>query len=481
MILDAVKGIGISFERRLSMSWLPFASAASKRNTPRPERKARPVLEGLEDRCLLAYALTDLGTLGGIASYAYGINDAGTVVGSSMVTGFRYSHAYTYSGGAMTDLGVLKNLGLFSKAEDINSSGHIVGSSNYTTGSSSLYHAFVYKNNTMTDIGSLGGPISFGTGINSGGFVSGYGNYSGGSIEKFHAFKWDPNTNQKTDLGTLGGDDSRAYDINDAGTVVGVSTTGSQSHAFYHNGTSMIDIGVLPGFEVGSEARAVNNVGLAVGGSYGFFGVHNTVLWHGFIYDPVSNQMTDLGNLGQGGNWSFAYDINDLGQVVGSANTTFGDSPRHAWVWQSGVMKDLNTEIPQGTGWVLTEAYGINNNGQIVGYGFKDGKIRGFMLTPTASAAAEGSGRAKLDPATAKALRAQAVLERSLSATRVETSQRVGASTPLIAEVSPAKVATTEYSTTVVTTTARLNTSDNGSALTTVQLDVSAVLNSPMA
>ncbi len=48
----------------------------------------------------------DLGTLGGPSSYAEGINSSGTIVGFSYTSGGNY-HAFSYSGGVMTDLGTL--------------------------------------------------------------------------------------------------------------------------------------------------------------------------------------------------------------------------------------------------------------------------------------------------------------------------------------------------------------------------------------
>ncbi len=48
-------------------------------------------------------------------------------------------------------------------------------------------------------------------------------------------------------------------------------------------------------------------------------------------------------------------------------------------------MADLNTLIPRDSGWVLLSANDINNRGQIVGYGRRNGQKRAFLLTPLRS------------------------------------------------------------------------------------------------
>jgi len=59
----------------------------------------------------------------------------------------------------------------------------------------------------------------------------------------------------------------------------------------------------------------------------------------------------------------------------------------HAIMWYinskgHAVTLDLNTLLPSGSGWVLTQATGINSSGQIVGIGTFNGAKRVFLLDP---------------------------------------------------------------------------------------------------
>lgn len=169
---------------------------------------------------------------------------------------------------------------------------------------------------------------------------------------------------------------SQACAINNRGTVVGLRVaSGQPGHAVVWIGGHETDLGV-------GQAMAVNDLG-QVAGSRGpildkksRYGTFHACLWTG-------GKEVDLGVL-PGGSYSTAIGMNDRAQVVGDAERTLpkGNRLPLAFLWQGGHIYDLNTLIPNGSGWVLQTACSINNRGQIVGTGLYRGKKRGFLLTP---------------------------------------------------------------------------------------------------
>ncbi len=234
---------------------------------------------------------------------------------------------------------------------------------------------------------------------------------------QYHAVAFDPRTSANTDLGTLGGNWSAAYDASNE-LIVGASRIAGNARmrAFqYANGTMTavpVDLGgdsVARGISgandiVGYACTAGNascrpfllssgvttflgptnrtgvanrvNTNLDVIGSISIAAGVATA--HAFLYR--NGVFTDLGTLG--GASSDARGLNELGDVVGTAQNAAGQ-PR-AFLLRNGEtqMIDLNTLLAPGTGWVLESAAGISEGGQIVGYGSLNGKRRAFLLTP---------------------------------------------------------------------------------------------------
>jgi len=97
----------------------------------------------------------------------------------------------------------------------------------------------------------------------------------------------------------------------------------------------------------------------------------------GFIWK--NGARTVFGTLGGPG--STARAINIYGQVAGFSDTSSTSGSYNAFLWESATgLRNLNFIAgPDGItaaslGWVLTTAYGINDNGQIVGRGVKTGE-----------------------------------------------------------------------------------------------------------
>lgn len=326
------------------------------------------------------YTITDLGTPPGYAStYVTDINDMGQVVGQAYTADGSVIHAFMWQNGVFEDLGTLG--GSKSWANGINNAGQVVGGS-YTTDN---WHAYIWQNGVFIDLGVGGDAYD----INNAGQVVGIG-----------AFLWQNGI--ASSLGSLGGSYRVAYGINDLGRVVGYSETvqiGYPDHAFlWHSGVSggvMWDLGTLGSYE-NSCAYAINNAGQVVGRTWTDRIPINAAdgrafLWRGGI-------MQSLGTLGGGDievwvpnkaivhyETSTAYDINELGQVVGTSTTSlslYNYPVKHAFIWENGVMMDLNSLIAPSAGWILTGARGINNSGQIIGTGLFNWTQRDFLLTP---------------------------------------------------------------------------------------------------
>lgn len=303
-----------------------------------------------------SYRFTDLGTLGGLNSIAYSINDAGNIVGSSNIAGDAAMHATAWSGTTARDLGTLG--GSDSYAYAINNAGQIAGASELTGNVAT--HAVFWGGSAPIDLGTLGGTNSYAYGINDAGRIVGSSSVAGSGSA--HATLW--NGARATDLGAVPGSvGSYARSINDAGQIAGGSVFGGAgtfaNRATLWNRSTPTAVDSLGGESV---ATGINAMGQAVGFGY----LPNNTNSRALLWDHGS--MTALENLG--GNSSFAAGINNAGQVVGWSFTIDPEIGRHAALWNGTAVTDLNRYLDPdmaSAGWYLYDAVSINDSGWIVG------------------------------------------------------------------------------------------------------------------
>ena len=340
---------------------------------------AIPVVTTVRPAAGQSYDVIDLGTLGGAESRAYAINDLGQVAGEAM-TQAGESRAFLWLPEAayglpagMSDLETLG--GPDSAAFGLNNAGQVVGSAE--TGGPAVSRAFLWDPaiGEMQDLGTLPGP-SVARAINDWGEIV-------GTARDFQAFdqaffRWEEGTLVLFSDLVIGDFTSEGFGIGYTGNLNFAGTTFFPAHAFKFGGeTGFLQLEDL-GIE--SSAFAMNAVN-QVAGSFKADEYEHAALWK--ITTPA-----DLGTLG--GTNSRAFGINEATQVVGYAETAGGD--RHAFVWETDAMVDLNEQVPVDSGWLLIEARQINGDAQIVGSGTHDGQMRAFLLTPRCSGDANGDG-----------------------------------------------------------------------------------------
>ncbi len=345
----------------------------------RLRRIGRPSLEELEIRTLLNATLSDLGVLESVT----GLNSAVEVVGN---TNPPDGEGYAFlldSNGTFHNLGDLPGYSL-TAATGISANGQVIGySSDPDSNSSPDSLALVDVNGVMTSLGTLNSQDvreSEAIGINDSGQIVGWSTVIGDAI---HAFLY--SNGQMTDLSTLGGashaGSSVANAINDSGQIVGNTTVvngsgpGSQQAFLDANGV-MTALGIPYGTEE-SDANAINSSGQIVGNagdpsSADGLGQH-AILWS-------NGTATDLGTL-PGDSFADATSINDSGVIVGDSYTASSKSQiGHAFVYENGVMTDLNSLLSASSGFVLNTATEIDNADEICGLATYQGHIHGYVL-----------------------------------------------------------------------------------------------------
>jgi dipeptidyl aminopeptidase/acylaminoacyl peptidase len=183
------------------------------------------------------------------------------------------------------------------------------------------------------------------------------------------AVLWSPSGKQTVlqDAGGQGSSDAAA--INASGQSVGYSATigGDDAVLWSPSGQATV-LQNAPG-SIQSVAVAINDAGQSVGFSKTANG-QDAVLW------SPSGKAIVLQNL-SGGDYSNVSAINDAGESVGVSIVSGVATDAVLWS-PSGKVTNLATLL--GPAWSDTDAIGINNSGDIIGYGKYQHEIASFLL-----------------------------------------------------------------------------------------------------
>lgn len=186
------------------------------------------------------------------------------------------------------------------------------------------------------------------------------------------------------ELAILGGAVTRVHDLNDDLDAVGEADTPSgQRRAVLFRGNTIHDLGTLGG--PNSVAYSIDAHGRVVGAAQ-----TPSSNWHAFVWEergPGTAVMIDLGTL-KTGMESFAYGINDRGQIVGQSDVLGSPNPYggiyevHAVLWE-----------PQGDGYVIRDlgrlggmagrGVAINQDGGVAGNAYHAGGSGKIYSTAT--------------------------------------------------------------------------------------------------
>jgi beta propeller repeat protein/probable HAF family extracellular repeat protein len=315
---------------------------------------------------------TDLGTWESDPhSMAFDVNLFGQIAGGSSDNPAYMRHALLWNSEPPPEyLGALAGFE-FSEARGLNDLGQVVG---VCRNSDDLRRGFLWfvddsGNQVMQNlgIGDWEGAEGWSSAnaINRLGQVVGEG---GESSSEEHAVVWNLQNGVPAMqlLSDLGGNKSAASDINDNARVVGwCKTAGGEDHAVLWTDVNSLPTDLhqfLPEGTTDSYATAINDAGQVVG--YFF---HPDYVVAGFRYADGKAEVlkTDLDHV------TFAYDINNLGQVVGCRGGINDYVQGVVCLWNNGAM-EMRPVLPlEGGRSSLVQA--INDLGVAVGFSRTEG------------------------------------------------------------------------------------------------------------
>lgn len=363
-----------------------------------------------------SYYVVNLGAPGGgTVAMAATINNAGWISGDAFQAGNASEHAELWLGAPM-DLGTLGGSNSAIAWPNKNNNGLLAGIAetgepdplpeywscalaNFPTITGQVCQGFIWQNGVMSPLAPLSGGInSYASGINNQGQAVGWAENgvhettcTPPQVLQFEPVIWGPKVGEITQLPPLSGDlDGAATAINDKGDVVGISGICDQAIGRYTAAHAVIwqdgiptNIGNFDGGVAWNTPTAINNRDQVVG----FANLPNT---QNGAFNPVGfiwsreNVIQEIPPVGTDAN-NFAWGINNRGQVVGDSCVDNTFSSCRAFLWQNGVVRDLNAIVQPNSSLYLVLANDVNDAGEIVGYAIdsSSGELVAFLAVPS--------------------------------------------------------------------------------------------------
>ena len=354
------------------------------------------------------YAISYLPTLDGSRNRAAGISNSGLVAGFVNRPGNATRVAAFWLGNVLDTLGTLGGPNSIVQWPGVSNNGFVAGISE-TADLDPLHEewsctaflpsvtghicvGFVWQDGEMKPLPTLGGFQGFATSVNGAGQVVGWAETpvfdptcNAPQKLQFRAVLWDTRKGTMKQLRPLPGDStSAATGINDRGQAVGISgecdiAVGQRSakHSVLWDKDEVINIGDLGG-DFWHTPMDIDNAGDVVGFSNprGVVGIDFNP--HAFLWTRTGG-IRDLGTLPGDAN-SQGLGVNSSLQVVGVSSGAIN----RAFLWEHGVMQDLNSLVDPDFPDLLIVAQHINEAGVIVGRAVRRGTTQQvpFVATP---------------------------------------------------------------------------------------------------
>jgi probable HAF family extracellular repeat protein len=261
-----------------------------------------------------ALSITQLDVPGATSTVAYGINDAGQIVGDfGNNTGV---HGFLDTGGSYTTI-LVPGAPLITVAQGINNVGQIVG----TFGNNFVQHGFLDTggNFTQLDVPGLSGiqQTTTANGINDAGQIVGSYSYS----QHFDSQGFLYTGGNFTQLNVPGATSTAAYGINNVGQIVGTFSNSTGNHGFLDTGGKFTPLDVPGAFE--TNAHGINDAGQIVGD------FTNSTGFHIFLDTGGNFTQLDVPSAFQ----TYGSGINSTEQIVGWYSTgSGGTGPVHGFL-----------------------------------------------------------------------------------------------------------------------------------------------------